>query len=92
MILVERGELDLDAPVRRYVPSLALADREVAERVTMRHLLMHTAGWVGDYFSDHGAGDDALERMVADLDRLPQLTSLGEVWSYNNAASTSPGG
>lgn len=85
MILVERGELDLDAPVRRYVPDLRLADADVAERVTMRHLLTHTAGWVGDWFADHGTGDDALARMVADLERLPQQTRLGEVWSYNNA-------
>ena len=85
MILVERGELDLDAPVRRYLPKLELMDPEVAARVTMRHLLTHTAGWVGDYFADHGAGDDAVERMVSDLARLPQLTPLGEMWSYNNA-------
>jgi len=85
MVLVERGELDLDAPVRRYLPKLALADVDVAGRVTMRHLLTHTAGWVGDYFADHGAGDDALKRMLGDLRRLPQLTPLGEVWSYNNS-------
>ena len=85
MALVERGELELDAPVRRYLPKLALADESVAAAVTMRHLLTHTAGWVGDYFADHGAGDDALARMVDDLRRLPQLTPLGRVWSYNNA-------
>ena len=85
MILVERGHLDLDEPVRRYLPKLRLADGEVAARVTVRHLLTHTAGWVGDYFADHGSGDDAAERIVADLVRLPQQTPLGEVWSYNNA-------
>jgi CubicO group peptidase (beta-lactamase class C family) len=85
MALVERGELELDAPVRRYLRKLALADGSVAAAVTMRHLLTHTAGWVGDYFADHGAGDDALARMVDDLQRLPQLTPVGTVWSYNNA-------
>ena len=85
MMLVERGDLDLDAPVRRYLPSLTLADEDVASRVAVRHLLTHTAGWVGDYFADQGGGDDAVDRVVADLVRLPQLTPLGEVWSYNNA-------
>jgi CubicO group peptidase (beta-lactamase class C family) len=85
MALVERGKLDLDAPVRTYIPELKLADEDVAERVTMRHLLTHTGGWIGDYFDDFGTGDDALARMVGSLATLPQLTPLGEIWSYNNA-------
>ena len=86
MRLVERGELDLDAPVRGYLPDLRLADADVAQRVAMRHLLTHTAGWEGDYFDDLGSGDDALSRMVAAMRELPQITPLGELWSYNNAA------
>ena len=85
MRLVERGELDLDAPVRTYLPELKLSDEDVAARVTMRHLLTHTGGWIGDYFDDFGSGDDALARMCESLATLPQLTPLGEVWSYNNA-------
>jgi CubicO group peptidase (beta-lactamase class C family) len=83
--LVEQGWLDLDAPVRTYLP-LKLMDGEVARRVTPRHLLTHTAGWVGDYFEDTGWGEDAAARYVEKLATLPQLTPLGEVWSYNNAA------
>jgi CubicO group peptidase (beta-lactamase class C family) len=83
--LVEQGWLDLDAPVRTYLP-LKLMDEEVARRVTPRHLLTHTAGWVGDYFEDTGWGEDAAARYVEKLATLPQLTPLGEVWSYNNAA------
>jgi len=83
--LVEKGELDLDAPIRRYLPALRLADDDVAERVTMRHLLTHTGGWFGDHFSDPSRGDDALERMLPELAELPQLAPLGQIWSYCNS-------
>jgi CubicO group peptidase (beta-lactamase class C family) len=83
--LAEDGRLDLDEPVRTYLPELRLADEATAAAVTMRHLLSHTGGWVGDYFDTIGRGDDVLAQMVARLDRLEQLTPLGQTWSYNNA-------
>ena len=85
MRLVEQGRLDLDEPVRTYLPDLRLSDEATASAVAMRHLLSHTGGWVGDYFDPIGPGDDVLAQMVARLDRLEQLTPLGETWSYNNA-------
>ena len=83
--LSEDGRLDLDEPVRTYLPDLRLADEATAAAVTMRHLLSHTGGWVGDYFDTIGRGEDVLAQMVSRLDRLEQLTPLGETWSYNNA-------
>ena len=85
MRLVEQGSLDLDTPLRTYLPELRLSDEDVASRVTMRHLLTHTGGWIGDHFEDFGAGDDALARMCGSMSTLPQLTPLGDVWSYNNS-------
>ena len=84
MLLVEEGKVDLDAPVRKYIKDLKLRDANVAKRVTVRHLLTHTGGWVGDYFNDFGNGDDALDRMVKDIAKLPQVQPLGMIWSYNN--------
>ena len=60
MRLAEQGRLDLDTPVRTYLPGLRLADEQVAAQVTLRQLFNHTAGWAGDYFDDTGNGDDAL--------------------------------
>jgi CubicO group peptidase (beta-lactamase class C family) len=83
--LAARGELDLDRPVREYLPGLTLADTDTAERVTLRHLLSHTGGWFGDYFDDTGWGDDAAAVYVERMRDLPQQTPVGELWAYNNA-------
>jgi CubicO group peptidase (beta-lactamase class C family) len=83
--LSQSDELDLDVPVRKYLPELRLADEEVAEQITMRDLLTHGGGFAGDLFDDLGWGDDAVERIVARIHEAPQLTPLRAVWSYNNA-------
>jgi len=44
VLLAEDGVLDLDAPVRTYVPELRLPDPVIAERATIRDLLSHRAG------------------------------------------------
>jgi len=70
MQLVERGALDLDAPVTRYVPNLHLGTRAP---VTLRELMTHRAGLnreppVG------GRADDSsrtLAEVVRSLDSLP---------------------
>lgn len=86
MALVAGGRLDLDTPIKTVVDDLRLSSDELTDGVTMRHLLTHTTGWVGDYFADTGEGDDALTRFVAKLAKAPQLTPLGETYSYNNSA------
>jgi CubicO group peptidase (beta-lactamase class C family) len=85
MYLVADGKLDLDRPVREYVPELELSDADATARATMRHLLSHTGGWIGDYFDDTGWGDDAVARYVERMRTLPQQTPVGELWAYNNA-------
>ncbi len=85
MRLVDQDLVDLDTPLREYLPELKLADPHVTRQATLRHILTHTGGWEGDYFDDTGPGDDALQRMIPRLEKLPQETPLGEIYSYNNA-------
>lgn len=88
MRLVERGALALDAPVRRYLPQFRLRDEDAASRATVRHLLTHTSGWLGDCFADFGSGDDAIARYVEAMAELEQITPLGEIWHYSNSSFT----
>lgn len=85
MQFVERGEVDLDAPVVTYVPELRLSDSEATETVTVRQLLTHTSGITGDYFPDCGRGDDAVERCVASLADVEMLYRPGAMFSYCNS-------
>ena len=87
--LIDEGALDLDAPVRTYLPDLTLMDADVAEQVTVGNLLDHSAGWYGDEGFDTGEQDDSLARYITErLPQLPQMFPLGEFASYNNAAFT----
>lgn len=86
MRLVDQGRVELEAPVRTYVPELRLMDEEVASRVTVLHLLNHTAGWAGDLMKPTGDGDDAIARYVENMADLEQVSPLGKTVSYNNAS------
>jgi len=86
MRLAEQGKLDLDANVTQYLPNFKVKDKQVSANVKVRDLLTHMSGWVGDHFSNTGAGDNALALMLAEMTELEQLAPLNSVYSYNNSA------
>ncbi|GAA0537630.1 hypothetical protein GCM10010172_18770 [Paractinoplanes ferrugineus] len=82
---VERGVLDLDAPVVRYLPEFRLATPGAAERIQVRHLLSHTSGIDADLFFPDAAGPGALQAYVERLGReCGSLFEPGRHVSYSN--------
>ena len=86
MRLVEQGKLDLDERVRSYLPQFRVRDEDVSQRVAVRHLLTHVAGWTGDVFTDTGNNDEAMRQYVEGMAEFEQLAPLDFTFSYNNAA------
>lgn len=84
MGLVDSGAVELDTPVRRYLPDFRMADESAAAALTLRHVLSHAGGFDGDRFTDYGPGDDAVDRAVAAFPELRQYTAPGELWAYCN--------
>ncbi len=85
MVLVERGVLDLDAPVTRYLPEFAPAN-PFGGVVTLRHLLGHRAGIVreppvGHYFA---TDEPSLAATVASLDATALVHAPGSAFKYSN--------
>jgi CubicO group peptidase (beta-lactamase class C family) len=66
MLLVERGRVDLDAPVRRYLPEFSAAD------VTVRHLLTHTSGLRAWLPLNRLAGDSAAAMRIV-FEQTPRV-------------------
>src|SRR5207245_10874628 len=84
MRLVERGALDLDAPVRRYLPEFRVRDEAAASQATLRHLVTPTTGWLGDCLPGLGKGEDALARYVPATAGPEQPTPPGETRHYSD--------
>lgn len=78
MILCERGLLDLDAPIARYLPDFSAAnsrpDRNWRQCATVRMLLLHSAGLAAhrEFFREAKRYDAVLARVLAEpLVRAP---------------------
>lgn len=83
--LVDDGALDLDRPVRDYMPGFRLSDPDATEVLTARHLLTHTGGIDGNHFTDTGRNDDAIEKFVDTLSEADHLLPPGTLFSYSNS-------
>ena len=70
MLLVDRGLIDLDAPITTYIPEFTMADRRYTQ-ITVRMLLNHSSGLMGSTFRNaflFNDGDQmAHDQLIADL-------------------------
>ncbi len=86
MQLVERGEVNLDTPVKTYLPYFTLDDPR-ADDITVRHTLNHTTGitwWDGlGYEGSQDRSSDAVRKRVEALS-VSLSSPPGEQFAYSN--------
>ena len=87
MQLVEAHRVDLDAPVRRYLPWFRVGDEKASAEITVRHLLNHTSGLstkTGRSFQGNGdTSGTALERTVRKLKTVGLTAPVGSKYQYS---------
>jgi CubicO group peptidase (beta-lactamase class C family) len=88
MQLVEAGKIELDAPVRTYIPWFRVADESSSARVTVKHLLTQTSGFSGSAGHRELAASDtseqAIEKSVRALKDVTPVRAPGEAYEYSN--------
>ena len=91
--LAEAGRLDLDAPVKSYLPWFRMKDGTAgncaSDRISLRHLLHHTSGIANPTgeiaLPVHDDRPDALERQVRSFADVPLIHEPGTSFEYANA-------
>jgi len=91
VLLADDGVIDLDVPVRTYVPELRLPDPVIAERVTIRDLLSHRSGldrhdhaWI---LNPSWSREECVRRLA----HLSLVGDLRAQWQYSNFGFTLAG-
>jgi CubicO group peptidase (beta-lactamase class C family) len=85
MCLVARQQVDLDAPVQRYLPDFAVADPAASAEITVLNLLNHTAGLDLRSPDQPDDSDAALANYVAALRDQQLIAAPGERVSYSQS-------
>lgn len=86
MQLVDTGRIELDAPVRMYLPGFRVADPDAAGQITVRQLLTHTSGIPGSAgVAPLAEPPTTLAARVDDLARVTLASAPGSRYAYSNA-------
>jgi CubicO group peptidase (beta-lactamase class C family) len=83
MSLVEQGRIDLEAPVKQYLPHWRVGDEASTNEMLIRHLVTHSTGLNGPA-STRDLGNETLARFEQEMDRLVRIAPPGAIWSYLN--------
>lgn len=83
--LIEAGKIDINTPVKTYLPWFTLADPEAARQITIKHLLSHTSG-----LSTRSGivvlytNPISLEQLVRNLANTRISQPVGSIYQYSN--------
>jgi len=85
MQLAEEGKIDLEAPVRDYLPDFRLADEAASEALLVKHLLEQTSG-LSTYDGRLGIveGDKSVDEHIRDLASVSPSMPVGSGFQYSN--------
>jgi CubicO group peptidase (beta-lactamase class C family) len=84
MQLVEAGQVDLDAPLQRYIPWFQVADHLSSAQITVRSLLNHSSGLSEAGYIPNLPDNTSLEQAVRDLRRARPTAAVGVKYQYFN--------
>ncbi len=90
-LLVERGQLGWDDPVREFVPAFALKDSLGTARLTLRDVLSHRTGLPANSLDRVVEAGVAYPDLVRQLSTVTGNCAVGSCYGYQNVAFSASG-
>ena len=85
MQLVEKGQIELDTPVIRYIPWFRMRDTEASNKITIRDLLNQVSG-IPSYAGAKSLAENGtatLEQRVQELSTVDVTAPVGKTFQYS---------
>ncbi len=84
LIAQQEGLLDIDKPIKNYLPEFKMYDDYVTEHLTLRDALSHRSGLPRHDLLLFTAPGDTMERRLQRLQYLKPFAEIRQKWYYNN--------
>jgi CubicO group peptidase (beta-lactamase class C family) len=84
MQLHAQGKLDIDDPVKTYLPEFVIADTEAMETITIRNLLNHASGLSDFSYIPQHADDISIMEGIKELGDAKLSAPIGTTFQYFN--------
>ena len=83
-ILVDEGKLDLDTPIKKYMPSFEMQNKYAEEHLTLRDMLCHRSGLPRHDILWYTNPSLSRKELVDKIKYLEFSKDFRETWQYNN--------
>lgn len=86
MQLSDKGLLNVDESVEKYLPWFKLADCEASKQINIRHLLDHTSGFstYSGMKAFNRSADESLDNLIKNLHNIKLNRPVGASFEYSN--------
>ncbi len=90
-MLEHDGKLDIDKPVRDYLPALKFYNSGMNDMITLRDMMCHRTGLPRHDLSWYLFGNSTRDSMILKIQYMEPTAGVRERWQYNNFMFASQG-
>lgn len=83
-MLVKQGKVDIDKPVRNYIPELKFYNDDMNDHITLRDMMCHRTGLPRHDLAWYLFPTNSMDTLMQRIQYMEPSAGIREKWQYNN--------